>query len=359
LIGVISERDLFSLQRLGLGELTMEIRLAKDVATLAALAERMRRLTRLLVEQGVAPEHLTLFVSVLNDRLCARIIELERKRHRFERLAWCWLAFGSEGRFEQTFATDQDNGLIFQAHGGQAADAVRALLLPFARSVNEALDACGFPLCKGNVMASNPSLCLSLDEWKAKMRGWLDNSDPKALLDAAICFDFRALHGDARLAAQLREWLLPLTRRHANFLRLMAENALKARPPLNVWGGFATEADASNTINLKLYGVRPIVDTARLLGLARGLPETNTAERLRAAAAAGALPAAEAEASVASFYFLQGIRLRRQATAKDFADDTGNRIDPTQLNELEQRTLKEAFRIARDLQSRLALDYQL
>ena len=31
LVGVVSERDLFSLQRLGLGELTMEIRLARDV----------------------------------------------------------------------------------------------------------------------------------------------------------------------------------------------------------------------------------------------------------------------------------------------------------------------------------------
>ena len=31
----------------------------------------------------------------------------------------------------------------------------------------------------------------------------------------------------------------------------------------------------------------------------------------------------------------------------------------TRLNELDRRTLKEAFRIARELQSRLALDYQL
>jgi CBS domain-containing protein len=36
LIGVVSERDLFSLQRLGLGELTTEIRLAGDVDILVA-----------------------------------------------------------------------------------------------------------------------------------------------------------------------------------------------------------------------------------------------------------------------------------------------------------------------------------
>jgi len=362
LIGVVSERDLFSLQRLGLGELTMEIRLARDIDTLAALAGRVRRLTRALVEEGVAAERLTLFVSVLNDRISERIIELARKRHSWDRIGWCWLAFGSEGRLEQTFATDQDNGLLFIAHDGAPAAKVRDALLPFAREVNEALDTCGFPLCKGNVMASNPELCLSLEEWQAKLSGWLDNSEPKALLDASICFDFRALSGDARLAADLREWFLGVTRKRPNFLRLLAETALQARPPLARWRDFVTEdaPGAPGTINLKMYGVRPFVDAARVYSLAHALPQTNTADRLRAAAAAGALPAAEAEGMLAAFFMLQRVRMAHQATLESFAaDDNANRIDPKKLNELDRRTLKEAFRISRDLQSRLAMDYQL
>ena len=361
LIGVVAERDLFSLQRLGLGEITMEIRLARDIDALAGLAARVRRLARLLVEQGVAAEQLTLFVSILNDRVCQRIIEIVRNRHRWERIGWCWLAFGSEGRLEQTFATDQDNGLVFESHGGATAAEVRARLLPFAREVNEALDTCGYPLCRGNVMASNPDLCLSVAEWQAKMEGWLHNSEPKALLDATICLDFRAMHGDGRLASVLRDWLLGRTRAAANFLRLMAENALQARPPLGKWRDFATEdvPNAPRTINLKLHGVRPFVDTARILALARGMPQTATAERLRAASVAGALPLGEGEAAVAAFFFVQQIRLRHQAALESLTDEIANRIDPARLNELDRRTLKEAFRIARDLQSRLALDYQL
>lgn len=355
LLGVVSERDLFSLQRLGLGELTMEIRLAREIDALAALAERVRRLTKLLVDQGVAAEQLTLYVSLLNDRICQRVIEIVRKRFAWDRIAWCWLAFGSEGRLEQTFATDQDNGLLFEAAADAAA--VRAQLLPFARAVNEALDACGYPLCKGNVMASNPELCLSLAEWKAKLEGWLANSDPKALLDAAICFDFRALAGDARLAEALRAWFLARTRARPNFLRLLAENALQARPPLARWRDFIVEADG--TINLKLHGVRPFVDYARIVALAHGLPATGTAARLRAAAAAGALPEREAEATVAAFFFIQQVRLRHQAALDELTGDNANRIDPNRLNELDRRTLKEAFRLARDMQSRLALDYQL
>ena len=45
-----------------------------------------------------------------------------------------------------------------------------------AHALSDALAACGYPLCKGNVMASNAELCLSLDEWKAKMARWIDGS---------------------------------------------------------------------------------------------------------------------------------------------------------------------------------------
>jgi CBS domain-containing protein len=86
LAGVVSERDLFSLQRLGLGELAMEIRLAAGIEVLAGLAGEVRALTRTLVEQGVGAEQLTLFVSVLNDRISQRALEIVRKRHDLERI---------------------------------------------------------------------------------------------------------------------------------------------------------------------------------------------------------------------------------------------------------------------------------
>ncbi|MEO5676241.1 MAG: DUF294 nucleotidyltransferase-like domain-containing protein [Usitatibacter sp.] len=360
LAGVVSERDLFSLQRLGLGEITTEIRLAATVEVLVELAAEIRKLARLLVDEGVAAEQLTMFVSVLNDRLCQRILEIERKQHQWDQISWCWLAFGSEGRFEQTFSTDQDNGIVFLAHDASAPDAVRERLLPFARRVNEGLDACGFPLCKGQVMASNPRLCLSVEEWKEKIRGWIEAPQPNALLDAAICFDFRALHGDATLAVGLREWIHPLTRANPSFLRLMAEIALESRPPLGVLRDFHT-SDAPalrHTVNLKLNGARPFIDAARIYALAQGLPQTNTADRLRAARASNGMGAAEAEGLVAAFFVVQRLRLATQAVLEP-GDEGANRIDPDKLNPFERRVLKEAFLQARRLQSRLALDYQV
>jgi CBS domain-containing protein len=361
LIGVVSERDLFSLQRLGLGELTTEIRIAGDVTVLENIAAEIRRLTRLLVEQGVAAEQLTLYVSVLNDRLCQRVIEVVRKRHQWEQISWCWLGFGSEGRLEQTFSTDQDNGIIFSAHDGADPADVRTRLLPFAKEVNQALDACGFRWCKGNVMASNPELCLSVEEWRAKMGGWLAKWEPQALLEATIYFDFRPLYGDASLATGLREWVLQRTPAYPAFLRQMAQNALLAKPALGTLREFATEdvPNAPHSIDLKTYGVRLFVDAARIYALAHGLPQTNTVERLRAAGPRTRMSPESIEAAVAAFLAIQQIRLRNQASQDDLSENTANRVDPDKLNELDRHVLKECFRLARRLQQRLALDYQI
>lgn len=360
-IGVVSGRDLFSLLRLGLGELTTEIDMAGDVATLKRLSLEILKLARLLVSQGVAAEQLTYYVSVLNDRLCQRVIEVVGQSHGCDDIDWCWLVFGSEGRFEQTFSTDQDNGIIFVAHDGSGVAETRERLLPFATAVNEALDACGFRWCKGNIMASNPELCLSAEEWRDKMGGWLENWDPKALLEASIYFDFRPLHGNAGLATSLRGWIQERTKSFPVFLRQMAQNALLCRPALGIVRDFVTEdvAGAPHSIDLKAYGARLFVDVARIHALAQGLPQTNTVERLRAAGPGARLSAGEVEAAIDAFLAIQRLRLRLQAAQDPVEEATANRIDPEQLNEMDRQILKQSFRIARRLQKQLSVKYQL
>jgi len=210
-------------------------------------------------------------------------------------------------------------------------------------------------------MASNPALCLSAEEWRAKMGGWLTNWEPQALLEASIYFDFRALYGDAGLAAGLRDWVLRRTPAYPSFLRQMAQNALQARPALGTLRDFVTEdaPNAPHSIDLKVYGARLFVDAARIYALAQGLPQTNTVERLRAAGAGTRMSPAEIEATVDAFLAIQQMRLRSQASQEALAEDSANRIDPDKLNELQRNILKESLRLARKLQQRLALDYQV
>jgi len=362
LVGVVSEKDLFSLQRVGLRQISAAIRSAANLDTLKQAAGDIRQLAHNMLAQGVAAEQLTQFISTLNDLLTERIIELERTAAGTEddplwQGGLCWLALGSEGRFEQTLNTDQDNGLIFVTPAGMTADQARTRLLPVARRINEALDACGFPLCKGDVMASNPHWCLSQEEWQARFAEWIDHGDPDSLLNATIFFDFRPLYGNASLATGLRNWLTEKVAATPRFLHQMAASALRNRPPLGLVRDFVV--GEGNQLNLKLNGITPFVDAARIYAFAAGATSTSTVQRLRQAAAGLNIAAGEIEAWVEALHFIQLLRLRCQHEESTAGKTMDNLLDPDRLNDLDRRILKEAFRQARKLQTRLAMDYKL
>jgi CBS domain-containing protein len=360
LIGVISERDLFGLQRLSMQGLRKDVGRAENVDALAFAAREVRELGTAMLAQGVAAEQLTQFVSALNDAVTERAIELALRAHEVADTGFCWMGLGSEGRNEQTLATDQDNAIIFPDREGVDREATRERLLAFADDVNRTLDACGFPLCKGNIMARNPDWCLSLAEWFDRFDDWIRNSDPEALLNASIFFDFRALHGDAALVDRLREFLLENVKGRPVFLRQMAANALQTRPPLGLFGDIVVEGAEGGTIDLKRQASRVFVDCARILALSAGVGAVSTTERLRAIGPKIRMSDDDVATAIDAFQFVQMLRLRAQDLLDRGAGASEpNRIDPDALNTLDRRILRESLRQARKLQNRVALDYQL
>ncbi len=359
--GMISERDLFRLQRIGIASLGGEIQVAKSIDRLAQLSRDVRTLVPSLLLQGVSAEHVTQILSTLNDRLTRRVIALQAAESGIEMREFCWLAMGSEGRHEQTLASDQDNGLIFRDPEGGDGEPLRARFLPFAAQVNEALSKVGFPLCRGGVMAGNPLWCLSESEWRARFSRWIAAGDPQAVLNAIIFFDFRPLDGDADLADRLRGWLGEAIRDQQIFLRALAQNALANRPPLGVVRDFTLSDDPEHpgTIDLKVNGATLFIDCARVMALAAGVPFTGTAPRIREAAVRRGLAKEEAEGWVGAFHYLQLFRLRHQTAQLQRGEAPTNHVDPDRLNDLDRRLLKEALRTARGMQRRLALDYHL
>ncbi len=361
LTGVVSERDLFSLQRVGLRQIRQAIDGAHNVEALQQAAADVRQLAFNMLAQGVGSEQLTQFISALNDALTRRVIQLNLEKHAFDGIDWAWLAFGSEGRDEQTFSTDQDNGIVFQPPEGASIDALKQRFLAYALDVNKDLDRCGFPLCKGNIMASNPQWCLTLDDWKEQFGSWIRQPHPDALLNATIFFDFRPLFGKAELAEAMRRHLLALTASNPMFLRAMAKNALDVEPPLGKIRDFLTdlEPDHPGKIDLKKYGSRIFVDVARIYAMASGVHNTNSIQRLRLAAQRLNIRADEINAVLEGLNFIQLLRLQHQYLEGEPGKQGDNLIDPETLNELDRRILKESFRQARKIQTRLKLDYQV
>lgn len=351
-VGMVSERDLFALQRLSLKQVSSSIRNAPDVDTLKVVAHDIRRFARTLLGQGVQAQQLTALISHLNDVLTSRLVEIVAARHGIDMQDFCWLALGSEGRHEQTIATDQDNALVLSAQLPAPA------ALAMARDINDALDACGYPLCKGQIMASNPACCLTLAQWHERFAGWIEQGAPQDLLNASIYFDFRPLAGNDALARSLREGVQRLARINPRFLRQMAVNALQRAAPLNWLGSIdTTEVDGLDTIDLKLQGTALFVDVARLYALAHGVPATGTRERLQTVGPMLGVPQAESDAWIGGFEFLQLLRLHAQLDGTTVGDNP-NRIDVGSLNDIDRRILKETLRVLRTLQQRVKLDYE-
>lgn len=355
ILGVVSEKDLFALQRLGVGNIAAGLAEAQDLETLVVASNDIRQLARMLMAQGLEAEQLTRLVSELNDQLAQRILYLAFADAGLEDISWCWLALGSEGRYEQTLLTDQDNGLIFALPEGSTPDAMRERLLPVARRVNEGLAACGFPLCKGEVMAGNPKWCLSLEEWQNTFSEWLFRGDAPVLLNASIFFDFRALAGDVGLSTSLREWLTDKVKGNRRFLKLMTLNALGNRPPLGLVRDFVTdgEGEAAGTLDLKINGATLFVDAARIFALAAGVADTTTVARLRAAAATWKMDDAEVGGWIEAFHHIQQLRLRLHQQQLAHDQPLSNRVAPDDLSTLDRTFLKEALRQAKKLQGKL------
>lgn len=361
LCGVVSERDLFSLQRVDLVHLARTIRHAPRLDTLINLRGEISQLVERMLAHGASSTQITHIITLLNDHTVCRVIELVLAERGDPGVAFTWLCFGSEGRREQTLHTDQDNGILFEAKDAAETAEIRQRLLPIAQQINHHLAACGFTLCKGNIMAGNPELCLSRAEWARRFSAFIREATPQNLLASSIYFDLRAVWGDEQGCQHLRRTILTQVADNRLFQRMMADNALRHRPPVGRFREFVLERKGGDkaTLDLKVQGLSPFVDGARLLALAHGVEAINTLERLRQLTTLGVIEPLDGAAYEEAYHFIQQTRMQQHQLQTRQNRPYSNRVDPDQLNQLDRRILREALRQAQRLQSSLALRYQL
>jgi CBS domain-containing protein len=375
LVGMVSERDLFNFQRSSLRILSSTIDQAETIADLRICAAEVLSLARRLMAQGVAATSLARLVSHLNDAMTRRVIGIIETQLAAEMASlpkWSWLALGSEGREEQTVATDQDNAIIFDGDGPTHREAFKK----FAAAVNNGLAEIGFPLCKGGVMAMNDKWCRSADEWRESLSNWFRSPQPEALLDANIFFDFRGLYGETRLAEDLRAWLSGQVEEHRLFLRSLAQDAI--RDEVGKLGsnsvaisiaramrkrGYLMEWLAPSKLEMKRSGTAPVVYFARVLALAKGLSATSTDERLKSLAEQNAMSESESQQMRDAFNVLQRYRLKAQLTyaTRALTEDQGeispNILDLDVLSSHQIEQLSAALSTLSGLRARLEMDF--
>ncbi|MCQ6257555.1 DUF294 nucleotidyltransferase-like domain-containing protein [Pseudomonas sp. Q11] len=361
LCGVVSERDLFSLQRVDLVHLARTISSAPKVESLVALRGEIGQLVERMLAHGASSTQITQIITLLNDHTVCRVIELTLADKGDPGVPFSWLCFGSEGRQEQTLHTDQDNGILFEARDAAQAAQIRGLLLPIAQQINQSLALCGFTLCKGNIMAGNPELCLSRAEWARRFAAFIREATPENLLSSSIYFDLRVVWGDEQGCEQLRQQVLEQVADNRLFQRMMAENALRHRPPVGRFRDFVLSRKNGEkaTLDLKVQGLTPFVDGARLLALANGIEANNTLERLRQLVIKDVIQPLDGAAYEEAYHFIQQTRMQQHQLQTRENLPYSNRVDPDSLNHLDRRILRESLRQAQRLQSSLTLRYQL
>jgi CBS domain-containing protein len=355
-IGLVSERDLFSLQRFSTGNISSAIRAATEIKTLAQCAKNIRSYAENLLGQGVSGQRLTSMISYLNDLLTEHVIMLTMQKHQVDSQKFIWFAMGSEGRGEQTISTDQDNGMVLA--DDLTEDEIKAYLI-FARAVNEALDECGFPLCKGNVMASNPYYAMRQKEWLKRCADWINGGTPQDLLNASIFFDFRGLFGEQTLLEPIKQYVKKAAQDTPRFISFLATNAMNWHVPLTMFGGIdTTKVDGVEIIDIKANGTALVVDFARIYALALGIEVRGTEERLLAIAKAKNYDEQKGKDWVAAFNYLQMLRLKAQLLQPAGQSYLrANQLPFDSLSPVDRIVLKATFNVCQAMQQRLKLDY--
>ena len=348
LAGIVGSHDFLVLQGTSPLVIAREIEGQVTVEGLAASSLRIKGLVSLLLREGAGAGSITRVISAVNDRLEHRVLDLALQTLGPPPLPFCWIVYGSAGRKEQTFKTDQDNAIVYGDPGGEEeARAAQEYFGRFAEFVVDAFLRCGFARCLGNFMATNPQWRQPLAVWKRLFSAWIDTPDDAALHKAVNLFEFRGLHGDLRLAAELKTHLHHALGRQTRFLKALADLTVDYRPPLGFFGSLLVEREGEHVhqVDLKRHCLTPLINIVRLFSLESNLTEIATIERL--AVLQGVHPVAKtARDDLAhAFEFISLLRIRHQHEQIAMGLEPDNFIDPGRLSSLELRSLKEICRL--------------
>ncbi len=355
--GLISSTDLTRYQSANAIYLVGDIHRTNSIETLIQISAKITELQVHLIASGATANSVGQAISAITDAITLRLIEMAEADLGSPPVPYAWMAGGSQARREQSSHSDQDNALLIADHAQPEDDAYFAALAKF---VNDGLAACGFIYCPGEVMASNPKWRQPLRIWHKYFANWIVKPEPMALMLSSVFFDLRPVHDPENLFEELQERILERSRTNRIFIAYMTANALKTRPPLGFFRNIVLihGGDHDQTFDIKHRGLVPIIDLARIYALSAGIPETNTIERLQAAAECGTLSREGAANLIDAIEFIGTLRMRHQARQLRNGRGADNFLSPEDLSPLERGHLKEAFLLINTMQESLGQRHQ-
>jgi len=358
--GILTNHDLMILQGTSPLSVVRDIESQQTVEGLIPESKNINKVISLLLKEGARASNITGIITEINDRLLKKLLEITERQFGPPPLPYCWIVFGSEGRKEQTYKTDQDNALIYaDPKTEEESEAAKQYFAEFSFFVKDSLVRCGFPLCHGDYMASNLKWRQPLEVWKNYFSQWIYTPTHEAILASCILFDFRPVHGDFILTTRLREHLLQRLKNQDMFLKLMAQLTIKLRPPIGFFKSFIVEksGEHKNKLNLKFTCLAPLVNIVRLFSLENEIKETSTIERLHALKGKHNIADEFGEELEHAFEFLTMLRIQQQHAQIEAAVEPDNFINPNEISNFERKVFKESCQLISKIQDAINKKY--
>ena len=360
LTGMVSNHDFLVLQGISPLVIVKEIEDQSTVDGLAATSGKVIGLISLLLRAGAGAVSILRIISTVNDRIERKILDLALKTLGPPPVPFCWIVYGSAGRREQTFRTDQDNAIIYDDPAGERESLRSAEYFGrFAAFVVNAFLRCGFKLCPGDFMATTLKWRQPLSVWRKYFSGWICAPTNKAIHNSANLFDFRGLHGEMVLAAELKKHLMRTLPDQPLYLKALADLTTDYRPPLGMFGSLVFEKDGNyaHHLNLKDKCLTPLINIVRLFSFESQIPETSTIERIAILKNIHPVIKNAGDDLEQAFEFISLLRIRHQLEQEAMGIEPDNFIDPRRLSSLELGNLKEICRLVSQIIDDIAMKY--
>ena len=325
-----------------------DIERSNSVKEIQSIYQRLAVVVRGLVESGSNTEHITRIITTVADAIHQRLIILAIEELGSPPCNFAFMVMGSQGRGEQTLATDQDNALIIEDLPGDRMQEASTYFHKLGSRMNRDLDAVGYRFCPGKIMAGNPQWNQSLGTWKDYFSEWIRNSNPTDIMEVAIFFDFRCLYGDTGLVKALREHVNQAADNRSVFYYHMAQSVMKMKPQASGTG--ATMLDLKKLL-------LPLTTFIRLYAIREKLSESNSMIRAEILRDREVLDQSTYEELSYAFNYVTYLRIKGQANSIAHNDAPLNVIDPGGLNRFESTLMKKVLSDISGLQTRLNSEF--
>ncbi|MEW6348026.1 MAG: putative nucleotidyltransferase substrate binding domain-containing protein [Thermodesulfobacteriota bacterium] len=347
IIGVLSSQDIVIYQGASPVLLFREIQSQRSIKELRDHSKKIPIVMRTLLEEGARGGHICRIVTIFHDSILKGLLSHAQEETGPPPMPFCWLMLGGAGRMEEAFALNRQIALIHSDAEPRRGTRICEYYRTLSDEAVSRMRACGYPVSDEHITPSNPRWCQPWSVWINYFDDWLRRPDPNKIAACKVFLDFRPLFGDCSIGERLRDHVTSAAMRQPIFLRLLANDCLSRWPRVSFFRDRVVEDDGeqSKRLDLKIRGLTPFIDFARLMALKHGIGETGTIDRLRRLDEQGCVPQDLCAETREAFEFHVQLALVNQLKMVEAGMRPDSYIQPSTLTDRERRTLKDAFAV--------------